>query len=137
MEFILIILAGLAFLGAIYMCCSAFAVLSTSALDKASRVGVGLTAMNVILALPLAAAGLALHFTVPHFYGDFDLAMPIFYFSGLGCPAVCIVAIYYGVKRIPIFRLYPARLWFKLAVSGILFCWSVWALLSYDLIASS
>lgn len=135
MEYYFLLFAGLALLGAIYTSRSGFAALKRANID--TRAARWLTAMSVLLALPVAVAAVLLHFIVPHFYGPYDLATPIFCLTGLGSPLVIFMGIHAGLKRIPRFRLYPIRFWTYSAASGMLLSWSAWTLLSYRLFTTS
>lgn len=134
-EYYFLLFAGLALLGAIYTSRSGFTALKQSNID--TRTARWLTVMNVFLALPVAVAAMVLHFAVPHFYGPYDLATPIFCLTGLGSPLVFFVGTHVGLKCIPRLRLYPIKFWIYSTASGILFGWSAWTLLSYRLFTTS
>jgi hypothetical protein len=132
--FVLIAFAGLTFLGAIYTSYSGFAVLKKSGLINAARIMGWLTTINVLLALPLAPATITLHFMMPHYSNSITTVQYDLY--GLGGPVLLFAIVHFGIKSLPAFRVYPAKLWKHSTISGILFGWSAWSFLSYFFLTS-
>jgi hypothetical protein len=126
-EYWFLLFAGLALLGAIYTSRSGFAALRQSNLSI--RGAKWLTAMNLLIAMLLAPAAIHLHFLTKHYFG-----MPSMYvwcFYGLGNSMLFFVAVYFFIKSLATFRLWPSRFWTFFTASGILFGWSFWLLLSF------
>ena len=127
MEYYFLLFAGLALLGAIYTSRSGFAALKRANID--TRAARWLTILNLLIAMLLAPAAIHLHFKMKHY---FEMpSMYIWCIFGLGNPILFFVAVYFFIKSLAVLRLCPSRFWTLFTISGILFGWSFWLLLSF------
>lgn len=129
MLYSFLLFAGLALLGAVYMCRAGFAVLKKAGLVNSTRVAGWLTAMNVFLAVLLAPTSIALHFMTKRYF-DIPTAC-IWYLFGLVNPIMLWGAVYFFIKFLALFRWCPSRFWIFSTISGILFGWTAWLLLNF------